>query len=144
MYDVVIIGAGIIGTSVARDLSAYNLKLLLIDKEPDVSNGATKANSGIIHAGYDAIPGTLKARLNVEGNLMFDKLCEELNVRFKRVGSLVVAFSDEEMKKVHKLYERGLENGVPSMEIIGKAKLKEIEPHINNGAVGVYGQKPPV
>jgi glycerol-3-phosphate dehydrogenase len=141
MYDVVIIGAGIIGTSVARDLSAYNLKLLLIDKEPDVSNGATKANSGIIHAGYDAIPGTLKARLNVEGNLMFDKLCEELNVRFKRVGSLVVAFSDEEMKKVHKLYERGLENGVPSMEIIGKAKLKEIEPHINNGAVGALWAK---
>ena len=120
MYDVVIIGAGIIGTSVARDLSAYNLKLLLIDKEPDVSNGATKANSGIIHAGYDAIPGTLKARLNVEGNLMFDKLCEELNVRFKRVGSLVVAFSDEEMKKVHKLYERGLKTGFPPWRSSGK------------------------
>jgi glycerol-3-phosphate dehydrogenase len=136
MYDVVIIGAGIIGSSIARDLSSYKLKLLLIDKEPDVSNGTTKANSGIVHAGYDAIPGTLKAKLNVEGNRMFDKLCNELKVGFRRAGSLVVAFSDEEMEKVYELYERGLENGVPSMEVIGKKKLSEIEPHISDRAVG--------
>lgn len=136
MFDVVIIGAGIVGTSAARDLSRYDLKVLLLDKEADVANGTTKANSAIIHAGYDALPGTLKAKLNVEGNSMFDEICRELNVPFKRIGSLVAAFSEEEMDTVRQLYDRGVKNGVPGMEIIGREKLKEIEPYINDAAIG--------
>jgi glycerol-3-phosphate dehydrogenase len=123
MYDVIIIGAGVVGAAVARDLSRYDLKVALIEKELDVANGTTKANSAIVHAGYDAHPGTLKARLNVEGNLMFEKLCKELDVPFKRIGSLVVAFSDVEMDLVHELYDRGLANGVPDMEIVGRERL---------------------
>lgn len=141
MYDVAIIGAGIVGTSIARDLSKFNLKVLLIDKEIEVGNGTTKANSAIIHAGYDALPGTLKAKLNVEGNAMFDTICNELSVPFKRIGSLVIAFSDKEMETVHELYDRGVQNGVKDMEIIGEAALKAIEPHISDNAKGALYAK---
>lgn len=136
MFDVVIIGAGVVGTSIARDLSRFDISVLLLDKEMDVANGTTKANSAIIHAGYDALPGTLKARLNVEGNAMFDSICSELDVPFKRIGSLVVAFCDEEMEAVNKLYNRGLLNGVPVMEVVGRERLKEMEPYIEGSAVG--------
>lgn len=136
MYDVVVIGGGVIGTSIARDLSKYDLKIALIEKETDVANGTTKANSAIIHAGYDALPGTLKAKLNVEGNAMFDKVCDELDVPFKRIGSIVVAFSQDEMEKLHELYQRGIENGVSGLEIIDKDRLLEIEPHISDKAIG--------
>ena len=95
MYDVSIIGAGIIGTFIDRELSRYDLKINLIDKENDVSNGTTKANSAIIHAGYDAKPGTLMAKFNASGNPLFDHICEELDVPFKRIGSLVVAFKQK-------------------------------------------------
>lgn len=141
MFDVVIIGAGIVGTSTARELSKYDLKVLLLDKDIDVANGTTKANSAIVHAGYDALPGTLKAELNVSGNSMFEKMCDELNVPFKRIGSLVVAFSDEDMESVRKLYDRGVSNGVPDMEIIGREKLREIEPNISEKAVGALWAK---
>ncbi|MCR1898948.1 NAD(P)/FAD-dependent oxidoreductase [Irregularibacter muris] len=136
MYDIVIIGAGIIGTFIARELSRYKLNIALIDKENDVANGTTKANSAIVHAGFDAKPGSKMARFNVEGNAMFDKICNDLDVEFNRIGSLVIGFSEEEMKELQKLYQRGLENHVPDMEIIDKKRVKELEPNISDNVVG--------
>lgn len=136
MYDVAVIGAGIIGCSIARALSRYRLGTVLIEKEPDVADCTTKANSAIIHAGYDAKPGTLKARFNALGNPMYDKLCEELDVPFKRVGSLVLAFGDEDMETIKKLYEQGIANGISGMEIWDKAKVIEMEPRVNKEVTG--------
>lgn len=135
MYDVVIVGAGIIGTFIARDLSKYHLKVLVVDKENDISNATTKANSGIIHAGYDARPASLKARFNLEGNAMLDKICEELDVAFKRIGSLVVAFNGDEIKKLEEIYNNGIKNGVPGMRIIHRRELKKMEPNITDEAI---------
>jgi glycerol-3-phosphate dehydrogenase len=136
MYDITIIGAGIIGTSIARELSKYKLKIALIDRENDVANGTTKANTAIIHAGFDATPGTKMARFNVQGNVMFDKLCEDLDVEFKRIGSLVIGFNEEDMEELQNLYDRGIENGVPGMEIIGHKRVKELEPNISDNVTG--------
>ena len=108
MYDVVIIGAGIIGASIFRELTKYDLSVLTVEKENDVCMGSSKANSAIVHAGYDPKPNTLMAKYNVEGNKMFDKLCSDLSVPFKRNGSLIVAFSDEELESLNKLYKRGI------------------------------------
>lgn len=132
MFDVVIIGAGVVGSLIARSLSQYNLKIALVDKAGDISEGASKANSGIIHAGYDAKPGTLKAKLNVRGNYLIKNLVNELSVNFSPTGSLVVAFNDEELKILEKLYQRGLKNNVPNMEIVwSKDKLNLLEPYLN-------------
>ncbi|MBC8589813.1 NAD(P)/FAD-dependent oxidoreductase [Wansuia hejianensis] len=136
MYDVTIIGAGIVGTFIARELSKYQLNILLLDKENDVANGTTKANSAICHAGYDAEPNTLKARFNVEGNKMMEDICRELDVPFKRIGSLVVAFSQEEMVTIEELYQRGIANNVPNLKILNKKELVEKEPNISPNAVG--------
>ena len=136
IYDVAIIGAGIIGSCIARELSKYKLNVCMIDKSDDVSCGTSKANSGIIHAGYDPVPGSLMAKLNVQGTAMYEKLSQELHFDFKKIGSLVVAFSEADMEHVRKLYERGLKNGVPDMEIIGAEKLRELEPNISEEAVG--------
>ncbi|HLR35603.1 MAG TPA: NAD(P)/FAD-dependent oxidoreductase [Tissierellales bacterium] len=136
MYDVTIIGAGITGTFIARELSRYNLDILLLDKENDVSNGTTKANTALIHAGYDNKPGTKMAYFNVKGNPMFDKVCEELDVPFERIGSLVLGFNDEDMETIEELYERGIKNGVPHMEILNKDQIKDIEPNINPQVIG--------
>ncbi len=136
MYDAVIIGGGVTGCAIARELSRYRLKICLLEKESDVCTGTSKANSAIVHAGYDPEPGTLKAKLNVRGNEMYDEICEDLDVPFKRNGSLVVAFSDEEMGKARDLYDRGVENGVPGMEILDRDRLRELEPNISGEAVG--------
>lgn len=136
MYDVTIIGAGIIGTFIARELSRYNLKILLLDKENDVSNGATKANTAIIHAGYDNEPGTKMAYFNVKSNPMFDKVCKELDVPFKRIGSLVLAFNEKDIETIKELYQRGIKNGVPHMRILDKKEIKKIEPNINPQVIG--------
>ncbi|SHJ41258.1 glycerol-3-phosphate dehydrogenase [Geosporobacter subterraneus DSM 17957] len=141
MYDVAIIGAGISGTCIARELSKYNVKAVLIEKDTDVANGTTKANSAIVHAGYDAKPGTLKAKFNVLGNAMFDQLCEELQVPFKRIGSFVVAFNEEEMKTLQELYEKGLKNGVPDMEIISGEQVLAMEPNLSPSIVGALHAK---
>lgn len=135
MYDVAIIGAGITGCSIARLLSKHALKTVIMEKESDIADCTTKANSAIIHAGYDAKPGTLKAKLNVLGNKAFDALCEELDVPFKRVGSLVIALSDADMGTIQKLYAQGLENGVPDIRIINKEELNMIEPNISDNAI---------
>ena len=103
MYDVVIIGAGVIGTSIFRELTKYKVKVAIVEKENDVSMGTTKANSAIIHAGYDPKEGTLMAKLNVKGSEMFEDLCKELDVPFKRNGSLVLAFNEEDLETVKKL-----------------------------------------
>lgn len=132
MYDVVIIGAGVIGSFIARELSKYKLNIAIVEKDNEVSNGTTKANSAIIHGGYDAKPGTKMAKFNSSGNPMFDKVCEELDVPFKRIGSLVLAFNDEDMEALKELYDRGIENKIPDVEIIYKDKIMEMEPNIND------------
>ncbi|MEW8974329.1 MAG: NAD(P)/FAD-dependent oxidoreductase [Tissierellaceae bacterium] len=136
MYDITIIGAGIVGACIARELSKYDLKVLVLEKENDVANGTTKANSAIVHSGYDAKPNTMKARLNVEGNKMLEDLCRELDVPFKRVGSLTIALDEADMSTLEEMYERGIQNKVPEMRIIGKEELLDMEPNINPEAVG--------
>ncbi len=136
IYDVAVIGAGVVGSLTAMELSHYKLKTVLLEKCSDVAMGTTKANSAIVHAGFDAKPGTLKAKLNVKGTELMPSLCEKLYVPFKQIGSVVVAFSEEQMKTVQELYERGLENGVPEMEIYDREKLREVEPYINEKACG--------
>jgi glycerol-3-phosphate dehydrogenase len=136
MYDVAIIGAGVIGTYIARELSRYKLKIALLEKDNDVANGTTKANSAIVHAGFDAKPNTLKARMNVQGNTMFDEVCKELHVPFKRIGSIVVAFSEEELETLKELYDRGIENNVPGLKILSAEELIDLEPNINCTALG--------
>lgn len=133
MYDITIIGAGVVGSAIARELSKYNLKVLMLEKTDDVSNGASKANSGIVHGGYAAKYGTLKGKMCFEGNRMYDKLNEELNFGFKRTGALVIGFNEEDEKTLIELYNNGLKNGVNEneMEILYRDEILEIEPNIN-------------
>ena len=130
MYDVIIIGAGIIGTMVARELSRFKANVLVIEKDNDVGNRTTNANSAIVHSGYDPVPGTLKAKFNVLGNKMFDKLCEELDVPMYRIGSLTVALYDEQLPLLTSLAERSKENGV-EVKLLSPEEVKEMEPNIN-------------
>ncbi len=136
MYDVAIIGAGVIGASIFRELTKYDLKVVVLEKENDVSMGTSKANSAIVHAGYDPKIGTLMAKYNVRGNEMFEALCKELSVPFKRNGSLVLAFSEEEMDHIKDLYENGNKIGVKGLEILNKEQILEMEPNINDDVVG--------
>ena len=136
MYDVTIIGAGISGCSLAYELSKYNVKAVLVEKENDVSIGTTKANSAIVHAGYDPEPGTDMAKYNVAGCAYTAELCAKLDVPYKNIGSLVVAFAEDEMPTIQKLYERGNENGCPGLEIWDAEKLHAEEPNLNECAVG--------
>ena len=135
MIDVAIIGAGVVGTLIARELSRFRGEVVLLDRSNDVANGSTKANSGIIHAGYDAEPGTSKAKFNVLGNPLFDVLCDQLDVRFHRIGSLVVAFSDSERETVEQLYHRGIRNGVGDLRIIEREELFSLEPNLDDAAL---------
>ncbi len=141
MYDILIIGAGICGASIARNLSKYQLNIVVLDKENDVANGTTKANSAIVHAGYDAKPGTLMAKYNALGNSMYEELCKELDVPFKKCGSLVLGFNDEDMKHIHELYERGLMNKIPDMKILNKSEIKKIEPNVQENVIGALYAK---
>ena len=136
MFDVAIIGAGIAGSAIARQLSKYDLKTVVLEKGVEVCQGTTKANSAIVHGGFDAKEGTLKAKLNVLGCKMYPSICEELSVEYKNNGSLVLAFNEDDMKHIHELYERGLRNGVSGLEIIDGNKVKEIEPNVNEEVVG--------
>ncbi|MCI6277568.1 MAG: NAD(P)/FAD-dependent oxidoreductase [Clostridium sp.] len=136
MFDVIIIGAGVIGSAVAREMSRYNLKTCVLEKNNDVSDGTTKANSAIIHAGYDAKPHTLKGRLNARGNAMFDKLKEELDFPFKRNGSLVVCFDKNDIPELERLKAQGEANGVPGIRILERKELLEMEPNISHKAQG--------
>ncbi len=135
MYDVAVIGAGVIGTSIARELSKFNINIVVLERDNDISTGTTKANSAIIHAGYDAPFDSLKGTLNVRGNKMFDKVCEELSVPFKRIGSLVIAHNDEEIKTIQELYNNGIKLGLSNLEIIDGKKVLEMEPNINRDVI---------
>ncbi|MCR5321731.1 MAG: NAD(P)/FAD-dependent oxidoreductase [Lachnospiraceae bacterium] len=135
MLDVAIIGAGVTGCAIARELSRYSLDICVIESCEDVCCGTSKANSAIIHAGYDAAAGSLKARFNVEGNKMMDKLSEELDIHFKRIGSLVVMFEDDDRAKLEELYDRGIKNGVEGLRIVEKDELRKLEPNIAEDAV---------
>ncbi|MCR4580385.1 MAG: FAD-dependent oxidoreductase [Treponema sp.] len=141
IYDVAIIGAGITGACIARELSKYKLNVCMIDRADDISCGTSKANSGIIHAGYDPTPGSLMAKLNVQGSAMYEQLSRELHFDYKKIGSLVVAFSDADMEHIKKLYERGLKNNVADMEIIGQEQLRALEPNISEEALGALWAK---
>lgn len=136
MYDIAIVGAGVTGAMTARTLSKYNLKIALLEKCNDVAMGATKANSGIVHAGFDAAEGSLMAKMNVKGCAMMPETCKKLNVPYKNNGSLVVAFSDEEMEHLKTLYARGKANGVPELKILSKEELLEKEPNLNPDSFG--------
>ena len=131
-YDVLIIGAGVTGCAIARELSHTGLKIALSDACDDVAMGASRANSAIVHAGYDCVPGTLMAKLNVHGNEMFDDVCESLNVPLLRVGSFVIAFGEEDEKELNNLLERGRANGVPGLEIISGERAREMEPKLSD------------
>ena len=135
MYDVIIIGAGVCGVAVARELSRYRVNACVLEKEEDVCCGTSKANSGIVHAGYDAEPGTLKARLNVRGNKLMERLSEELDFPFKRTGSLVICRDEEGMPALRRLYDKGIENRVPDLKILDREEVLEMEP---NAAEDVY------
>lgn len=131
MEDVVIVGGGVTGCSIARELSRYKLDITLIEKEDDVAEGTSKANSAIIHAGFDATPGTWKAKLNVKGSMLFPHLCHELDVPFKLNGSLVVAVGEEEAKNLDELFQKGIKNGVKDLSIIGRDELLKMEPNLS-------------
>ncbi|OOM80802.1 NAD(P)/FAD-dependent oxidoreductase [Clostridium sp. BL-8] len=136
MYDVAIIGAGVIGSSIFRELTKYNLKVVTLEKEKDVSMGTSKANSAIVHAGYDPKEGTLMAKYNVAGNEMFEDLCKELSVPFKRNGSLILAFSEEDLDTVKNLYENGCKIGVKDLKILNRDEVLEMEPNLSEEVQG--------
>lgn len=132
MYDIVIIGGGVSGAAIARELSRYKVKVCVLEKEEDVCCGTSKANSAIIHAGYDAVPGSLKAKLNVRGNEIMGILAKELDFPFKRNGSLVICHSKEDMPALQMLYERGMENGVKDLRILQKEDVMAMESNITD------------
>lgn len=141
MFDVTVIGGGVVGAMILRELSRYDLKICMLEKENDVCMGQSKANSGIVHAGFDAKENTLKAKFNVLGNKMMKDVCDELGVKYRNNGSLVVAFNDEQLRTLCELKKRGEINGVRDIEIISREKLFEIEPSINENAVGALYAK---
>lgn len=130
-YDIVIVGGGVVGTAIARELSKYRISVCLLEKDSDVATGTSKANSGIIHAGYNAREDTLKGQLNVKANPVFDKLCVDLKVPFARKGSLVVGFDKEAEKQLQREKEAGEKRGIEGLHIINKNELRKIEPEIN-------------
>ena len=136
MYDVVIIGCGVVGASAAYELARYKLRVAVLEAAADIAAGTTKANSAIIHAGYDPEPGTLMARLNVEGNRLTGEICEKLQVPFKRVGSLVVAFSPEQLPTLRPLYDRGCKNGVPGLRLLSGEEARAMEPGLSEEVCG--------
>lgn len=135
IYDVLIIGAGVTGVMTARLLATKNCSVAVCEAECDVAMGATRANSAIVHAGYDCKPDSLKAKLNVRGNRLMKELCAQLGVAIRGVGSHVVAFSEEDVKKLRELHERGLANGVPDLRILSKEELRKMEPNVSDKAV---------
>jgi len=135
-YDVIIIGAGVVGSMVARFLSKYKLDILLIEKEVDVGMGTSSANSAAVHAGYNALPGTNKAITNVRAVGMWPKLSQELGIPYERCGDYVVAVSDADLEMLESLMERGRLNGVPDMEIISADEMRRREPLIRSDVVG--------
>ena len=135
MYDVIIIGAGVSGSASAREISRYKVNACVLEKAEDVCCGTSKANSAIVHAGFDAAEGSLMAKLNVEGNLMMEQLSKDLDFDFDMNGSLVVCRAEEDMPNLRKLLDRGIKNGVKDLRIIGREELVAMEPNIADDAV---------
>ena len=133
-YDVAIIGAGVVGGLIARELSRYKLNICILEGESDVAMGATKANSGIVHAGFDAAEGSLKATLNVAGSRMMEQVTDELGVKYKKNGSLVIGFSESDREKLEELVARGIANGVEGVRMIEAEELYALEPNISRAA----------
>ncbi|MBP5159892.1 MAG: NAD(P)/FAD-dependent oxidoreductase [Lachnospiraceae bacterium] len=136
MYDILIIGAGVSGCAVARELGRYNLRTAVIEKCEDVCCGTTKANSAIAHAGFDAKAGTLKAKLNVRGSEMMEQLSKDLDFPYRRIGSLVLCLSEEDRGKLEDLYENGIKNGVRELKILTGDEVRKLEPNISDECVG--------
>jgi len=134
-YDVCIIGGGVTGCAIARELTRHDLKIAILEKQSDVAEGTTKANSAIVHSGYDAKPGSLKAKYNVAGSKVFEQWCQELDVAYKRNGSLVLAFSTEDLPALEALMERGITNGVSDLSILDREQLQAREPSVSPEAV---------
>ncbi len=133
MLDFIVIGAGVVGGLIARELSRYEAEVAIAERMTDVAMGATKANSAIVHAGFDAKEGTLKARLNVRGSELMERTASELGVKYKRNGSLVVGFNDEDRRTLESLLERGRRNGVRGLSLIGREEILSLEPNIGEG-----------
>ncbi len=134
-YDAAIIGGGVIGCAIARELARYDLSICVIEREEDVCSGTSKSNSAIVHAGYDAIPGSLKARFNVEGNHLMGELSQELDFSMVRNGSLVLCFSEEDVPALKELYEKGVKNGVPGLSILSGDEVRAMEPNVTDTVV---------
>jgi glycerol-3-phosphate dehydrogenase len=135
-YDVVIIGAGVVGSMVARELSRYKLSVAVLEKEADIGMGQSTSNSAIIHSGHDPEPGTMKARMNVRGNELWYEIAPELDIPLDRVGALIVAVTAEEQDALYPLMERGKKNGVKGLEILSREKVLEMEPHLSPDVTG--------
>ncbi len=142
MVDIIIIGAGVIGSSIAKELSRFNANILILEANEDVCTMTSKANSGIIHAGYDAPENSLMAKLNVESNHLFEEYASKLNIPYKKSGSFVIGKTEEDLKKLELLYQRGINNGVKNLEIITDVKkIRELEPNINEEVTAVLYAK---
>lgn len=138
IYDVIIIGGGVTGCSIARNLSKYDLKICVLEKEADIASGTTKANSGVVHAGYASPREYIKRYLCIKGNKLYTQAVEELNFPFKRIGSFVVALEDNQIKELEEERKKGTEDGIPGLELIlDKAKIKQMEPNLTDEVVGV-------
>ena len=136
-HDVAIIGAGVVGAMAARELSRYDLKVCLLEKENDVAMGASRANSGIIHGGYDPVPGTLKAKLNTLGVELLFQAAKELYVPHLRNGSMVCAFSEAEEPLLEELYEQGQVNKTPNLQILSGDEARKLEPALSKAVTKV-------
>ena len=131
MFDVAVIGAGVVGGMIARTLSAYDLKICILEKNNDVAMGASSANSAIVHAGFDAKEGSLKAKLNVRGSEMMEQVCRELGVKYQNNGSLVIGFDEEDRATLEELLKRGTENGVKGLRLLDSAAVHALEPNLS-------------
>lgn len=135
-WDVAVIGGGVTGCAIARYLSRWDLKICLLEKEEDVCSGTSKANSAIVHAGYDPVPGTLKAKLNIRGSEMMPALAKELDFDFRRNGSMIICFDENDLPALKALYERGIANGVKEMQLLDGDEARRIEPNLSDSVVG--------
>ncbi len=136
MYDVTVIGCGVTGAAIAYQLARYDLRVLVLERENDVAMGATRANSAIVHAGFDPEPGTLMAKLNVSGAARMEELCRDLSVFYRRTGSLVLAFNEQENARLAQIYQNGVTNGVPDMQLLDAAQTRAMEPAVSAEVCG--------
>lgn len=132
MYDIIIIGSGVTGSSIAYNLSKKDGKFLVLERNEDVCTGTSKANSAIMHGGYDAVPGTMKAKMNVAGNQMSEELSKKIGFPYKKIGTLVICNREEDLDKLQKLYDQGIENGVKGMKIIYHDEQKQLDPNLTD------------